>query len=197
MSETVPELELMTRIYNYPMDDLSKIDRSSPLDEIFDTENDLPEDSGPPQVQVQVQVQLVDIFTLKYEIGFLMNKLKNIKETYYLNTIFLLNKKRKRDNGLFHEKNNLNLKREEISLISKIKNLKNRQSILESTNSVLFKKVYRPNNKKFIVKPEEKDDTFLNKFAKEIIEIKNTKSQHFRVLDMTFKVLLKEFERNV
>ena len=41
MSEIVQELELMTRIYNYPMDDLSKIDRSSPLDEIFDTENEI------------------------------------------------------------------------------------------------------------------------------------------------------------
>ena len=59
MSETVQELELLTKIYNYPMDDLSKIDRSSPLDEIFDTENDLPEDSNPPAVQ------LVDYGTIK------------------------------------------------------------------------------------------------------------------------------------
>lgn len=202
MSTLIEDLELMTNIFNYPYD-LSEIYSDSSLDEIYcDPLDDFPPDFEFDKIfkSENLNESRLYILYLENEIQKLMNESIRIKKSHEINTKLLLNRKRKRDNYSFHNRikqNTTKLKRNGEEIISKIKILKERHAILQSTLSMLLAQVFWPDNQRIIVKPKKKDDTFLNKLAEEIIEIKDTKSQHFRVLDMTFEVLLNEYQINV
>lgn len=203
MSTLIRDLELYTNIYNFPYEYDSTTYIDSSLDEIYSDKLD----NFPPDFEFDkifnsenLNESRLAIFNLENKIQKLMIKLIDIRNKHELNTKILLNRKRKRDNDTFHnglEKETSKLKREGKKLLSNIKILKERQNILQSTLSMLLAQVFWPDNPKKIIKQNKKDDTFLNKLAKEIIEIKDKKSQHFKLLDKTFEVLLNEYKRNV
>ena len=191
------DIELFTNIFNFPFE--YEDDFTKPLDDFSDIDTFPPDFEFDAVFKSENLTQLrIKIFSIDFEIQSLFEELFSIKEKFETTKNILKTRKRKRDSFESHMLNELfEYDNKAKKILCQINILKDRQSVLTKTLEILLSQVFWPDKKKLDVVKEKYNEKFFDNLAETTIQIKNKKSQMFKILDKTFEVLLEESKRIV
>lgn len=191
------EIELFTNIFNYPFE--YEDDFTKPLDDFSDIDTFPPDFEFDAVFKSKNLTQLrIKIFSIDFEIQSLLEELFSIKEKFETTKNILKTRKRKRDSFESYMLNELfDYDNKAKKILCQINILKDRQSVLTKTLEILLSQVFWPDKKKLDVIKEKYNENFFDNLAETTIQIKDKKSQMFKILDKTFEVLLEESKRIV